>query len=134
MLAGWRHAYANSALTGGNLLFLLIALKFPTPAGVGLAAGLVGATSLLAWHRNLARYSAVADTPTSRIASAPLGYVEIFGKGVHPPPSASSARTRGCHAFGTVTSSRKESAANGGALPKACPRSHSASTTAAAWH
>lgn len=85
MLAGWRHAYANSALTGGNLLFLLIALKFPTPAGVGLAAGLVGVTSLLAWHRNLARYSAVADTPTSRIASAPLGYVEIFGKGVHPP-------------------------------------------------
>ena len=85
MLAGWRHAYANVALTGGNLVFLLFALRSPTPAGIGLAAGLVGATSLYAWHVNLRRYSAVADTPTSRISSAPQGFVEIVGKGVHPP-------------------------------------------------
>jgi len=62
----------------------LIALKSPTTAGIGLAAGLVGATSLYAWYVNLRRYSAVADTPTSRIASAPQGHVEIVGKGVHP--------------------------------------------------
>lgn len=85
MLAGWRHAYANTALTGGNLAFLLIALKSPTPAGVALAASLVGSTSFYAWYVNLRRYSAIADTPTSRIASAPQGYVEIVGKGVHPP-------------------------------------------------
>ncbi len=85
MFAGWRHAYANMALTGGNLVFLLIALKSPTPAGASLAAGLVGVTSLYAWHANLRRYSAVADTPTSRIASAPQGYVEIVGRGVHLP-------------------------------------------------
>lgn len=85
MLAGWRHAYANTALTGGNLAFLLIALKSPTPAGIALAAGLVGSTSFYAWYVNLRRYSAVADTPTSRIASAPQGYVEIVGKGSHPP-------------------------------------------------
>lgn len=85
MLAGWRHAYANIALTGGNLVFLLIALESPTPAGISLAAGLVGITSLYAWYLNLGRYSVVADTPTSRISSAPQGYVEIVGKGVHPP-------------------------------------------------
>lgn len=85
MLAGWRHAYANTALTGGNLVFLLIALKSPTPAGIALAAGLVGSTSFYAWYINLRRYSAVADTPTSRIASAPQGYVEIVGKGSYPP-------------------------------------------------
>ena len=82
MLAGWRHAYANTALTGGNLAFLLIALKSPTPAGVGISAGLVGITSLYAWYVNLRRFSAVADTPTARISSAPQGYVEIVGKGI----------------------------------------------------
>jgi hypothetical protein len=84
MLAEWRHAYANVALTGGNLVFLLIALKFPTPAGINLAAGLVGITSFYAWYVNLRRFRAVADTPTARIASAPQGYVEFVGKGRHP--------------------------------------------------
>jgi len=85
MLAEWRHAYANVALTGGNLAFLLLALKFPTPAGFGLAISLVGATSLYAWYINLRRFRAVADTPTSTVSSAPLGYIELVGKGVHPP-------------------------------------------------
>lgn len=85
MFAEWRHAYANIALTGGNLFFLLIAAKFPTPAGISLAAGLIGISSFFAWHANLRRYRAIADTPTSRIASAPQGYVELTGKGVHPP-------------------------------------------------
>lgn len=87
MLAEWRHAYVNSALTGGNLIFLLIALKSPTPGGIGLAAGLVSISSLYAWYLNLGRYSAVSDTPTSRITSAPQGYVEIVGKGMHPSGS-----------------------------------------------
>lgn len=87
MLAGWWRPYANIALTGGNLSLLLIALKFPTPEGIGFAAGLVGISSLYAWYLNLGRYSAVADTPTSRISSAPQGYVEIVGKGMHPPGS-----------------------------------------------
>jgi hypothetical protein len=85
MFAGWRHVYANVALTGGNLAFLLVALKFPTPAGFSLAIGLVGASSLYAWYVNLHRYRMVADTPTSRISSAPVGYIELAGKGVHPP-------------------------------------------------
>lgn len=85
MLAEWRHAYANVALAGGNLVFLLIALDSPTPRGIALAAGLTGITSLYAWYANLRRFRAVADTPTSRIASAPQGYVELAGKGVHLP-------------------------------------------------
>lgn len=85
MLAGWRHAYANVALAGGNLAFLLIALDSPTPHGIALAAGLTGISSLYAWYANLRRFRAVADTPTSRIASAPQGYVELAGKGVQLP-------------------------------------------------
>ncbi|KAB2309148.1 hypothetical protein F8A87_10150 [Betaproteobacteria bacterium SCN2] len=95
MLADWRHAYANTALTGGNLAFLLIALKSPTPAGVGISAGLVGITSLYAWYVNLRRFSAVADTPTARISSAPQGYVEIVGKGVHTEGSQLISPTSG---------------------------------------
>jgi F0F1-type ATP synthase epsilon subunit len=85
MVASWRHAYANVVLTGGNLVFLLIALKSPTAAGIGLASGLIGTTSLYAWYVNLRRFRAVADTPTSRVSSAPQGYVELVGKGSHPP-------------------------------------------------
>lgn len=87
MLAGWRHAYANIALTGGNLAFLLIALRSPTPAGLGITAALVGITSFYAWHANLRRYRSTADTPTSRISSAPQGYVEIVGIGKYPAAS-----------------------------------------------
>lgn len=85
MLAEWRHAYANVALAGGNLAFLLIALDSPTPLGIALATGLMGTTSLYAWHANLRRFRVVADTPTSRISSAPQGYVELAGRGVRLP-------------------------------------------------
>lgn len=85
MLSEWRHTYANAALTGGNLVFLLIAFKFPTPGGVGIAMGLIGLSSLYAWYVNLRRFRAVADTPTSKAASAPQGYVELLGRGAHPP-------------------------------------------------
>ncbi len=85
MLSEWRHTYANAALTGGNLVFLLIAFKFPTPAGAGVAMGLISLSSFLAWYLNLRRFRAIADTPTSKAASAPQGYVELLGRGVHPP-------------------------------------------------
>lgn len=86
MLAAWRHARANVAFAGASLACLLLALKSSASAGLGLAA-LAGAVSLYAWQGNLRRYSAIADTPTSRIASAPQGYVELAGKGMHPPGS-----------------------------------------------
>jgi hypothetical protein len=42
-------------------------------------------TSFWAWYANLKRYRTVADTPTSRIVSAPQGYIEIVGQGQQPP-------------------------------------------------
>lgn len=84
MLAQWRHTYANTALTGGNLVFLLIVFKFPTPGAFATAMALIGTTSLYAWYANLRRFRAVADTPTAKAASAPQGYVELVGHGVHP--------------------------------------------------
>ncbi|MEW6591357.1 MAG: hypothetical protein AB1418_10005 [Pseudomonadota bacterium] len=85
LIAGWRHDFANFLLSGGNLAILLFGFKVGTPLGWSISFALVGLTSFWAWHANLKRYRTVADTPTSRIASAPQGYVEIVGRGRQPP-------------------------------------------------
>ncbi len=81
----WRHDYANLALGGGNLLILLLGLKLQSRIGWQISFALVGLTSFWAWFANLKRYRTVADTPTSRIASAPQGYIELVGRGRQPP-------------------------------------------------
>jgi hypothetical protein len=83
--AEWRHDYANFALGGGNLAILLLGFQLKSASGWGIALALVGLTSLWAWHANLKRYRTVADTPTSRIASAAQGYIELVGRGQQPP-------------------------------------------------
>ena len=83
--AEWRHDYANLALGGGNLLILLLGLKLQSRLGWQISFALVGLTSFWAWYANLRRYRTVADTPTSRIASAPQGYIELVGRGRQPP-------------------------------------------------
>lgn len=83
--AGWRHDYANFALGGGNLLILLLGFQLHSPLGWQISFAWVGLSSFWAWHVNLKRYRTVADTPTSRIASAPQGYVELVGRGRQPP-------------------------------------------------
>lgn len=81
----WRHDLTNLALSGGNLAILLLGIQMKSVLGWQVSLGLVGLTSFWAWHANLKRYRTVADTPTSRIASAPQGYIEIVGRGQQPP-------------------------------------------------
>ena len=81
----WRHDYANFVLGGGNLLILLLGFKLQSHIGWQISFALVGLTSFWAWFGNLKRYRTVADTPTSRIASAPQGYIELVGRGRQPP-------------------------------------------------
>ncbi len=81
----WRHDYANLALGGGNLLILLLGFQLHSRIGWQISFTLVGLTSFWAWYANLKRYRTVADTPTSRIASAPQGYIELVGRGRQPP-------------------------------------------------
>lgn len=83
--AEWRHDYANLALGGGNLLILMLGFQLQSRIGWQISFVLVGLTSFWAWHANLKRYRTVADTPTSRIASAPQGYIELVGRGQQPP-------------------------------------------------
>lgn len=84
-VAEWRHDYANLALSGGNLAVLLLGFQLQSKPGWVISIGLVGLTSFWAWYANMKRYRTVADTPTSRIASAPQGYIEIVGRGRQPP-------------------------------------------------
>ncbi len=81
----WRHDYANIALGGGNLLILLLGFKLQSGGGWQIVFALIGLTSFWAWYANLKRHRTVADTPTSRIASAPQGYIELVGRGRQPP-------------------------------------------------
>lgn len=81
----WRHDLPNLALSGGNLAILLLGVQMKSVLGWQISLTLVGLTSFWAWHANLKRYRTVADTPTSRIASAPQGYIELVGRGQQPP-------------------------------------------------
>lgn len=83
----WRHNITNSALIGANFLILFLGIKLQARLGWHLGLGLIGLTSFWAWYANLKRYRTVADTPTSRIASAPQGYIEVVGRGQHQPGS-----------------------------------------------
>ena len=83
----WRHNVTNTALIGANVFILFLGIKLQTRLGWHLGFGLIALTSFWAWYTNLKRYRTVADTPTSRIASAPQGYIEVVGRGQHQPGS-----------------------------------------------
>lgn len=80
-----RRQYGNLLTSGINIALLLVGLKTGTRQGWILAFSLVAVTSLIAWMGNFRRFRMIADTPTSKVASAPQGYVELFGHAaLHP--------------------------------------------------
>lgn len=91
----WRQNFTNLALTGGNLILVLVGFKLQTRLGWQISFALIGLTSFWAWYANTKRYRVVADTPTSRIASAPQGYVELVGRGQHKPGEPLVSRISG---------------------------------------
>lgn len=84
-VAETRHAFANGLTTGFNLLFLIFGFEIGGDIGWLVALSLVGVTSFFAWLANHRRYRLVADTPTSKIISAPQGYAEFSGRGKYLP-------------------------------------------------
>ncbi|WP_310448165.1 hypothetical protein [Thiobacillus sp.] len=81
----WQQDSGNLVLSGGQLFILFIGFKLQTLIGWQISLAVVGLTSFWAWYRNLKRHRTVADTPRSRIASAPQGYVVLTGRGQQPP-------------------------------------------------
>ena len=83
--------YGNFLTSAGHLLLLLFALRIGTSAAWTVCLALIGTASLFAWSANFRRSRVVADTPTSHVASAPQGYVELFGKARAQPGQSLSA-------------------------------------------
>lgn len=85
MLATLRREYAQLVTSGAQLLLIIIAAQFNTHIGWLFCLGLIAFISLFAWMSALRRLRVLRDTPTSRIASAAQGYVELAGRGKPMP-------------------------------------------------
>lgn len=83
MLDSLRREYAQLVTSGAQLLLLLIGLKLESRKGWLICLSVMAAISILAWLSALNRLRTIRDTPTSKIASAAQGYVELSGRG-HP--------------------------------------------------
>ncbi len=83
MLDSLRREYAQLVTSGAQLLLLLIGLKLESRNGWLICLSVMAAISIPAWLSALNRLRTIRDTPTSKIASAAQGYVELSGRG-HP--------------------------------------------------
>jgi hypothetical protein len=81
MLVTLRREYALLVTSGAQLLLLFIGLKLGTRTGWLVTLTLIASTSVFAWLSALYRLRAIRDTPTSKVASAAQGYVELIGRG-----------------------------------------------------
>ena len=75
-----RQHWANLLTSGGHLLLLLIGFQIGTPGAWVAVLGAVSAISFFAWYGNTRRSRIIDDTPTSMVASAAQGYVELSGR------------------------------------------------------
>ena len=87
----------NSALAGAYVVAFGAVLRvWPLPVGwQDYALLLTGMVAALAWFANLRRFRTVADTPTAKIASSPLGLVEWSGHSVRLPGDGLAAPLSG---------------------------------------
>jgi hypothetical protein len=87
MVREFQRQTANVYTSVAYLGLLLVGLHVDTRGGwlAGLAA--IAAVALVAWLGALRRHRAIDDTPTSRVASAAQGYVELEGR-AYPHPGA----------------------------------------------
>lgn len=82
MLVRLRRGYEQWLTSGGYLMALFFGAEIDTPLGWRISAAFVAVLAILAWVEVLRRARAVADMPTSSIASAAQGYVELLGRGL----------------------------------------------------
>jgi hypothetical protein len=81
MLAKLRRTYAQPVTLGAQLILLLVGFQLQSRKGWLVCLTLMASLSIIAWLSALKRLRAVRDTPTSKIASAAQGYVELAGYG-----------------------------------------------------
>src|SRR3989339_1598907 len=81
MLHKLRREYAQLVTSGAQLLLLFVGFRLNTRNGWLVSLAVMAAISIVAWLSALKRLRAVRDTPTSKVASAAQGYVELVGRG-----------------------------------------------------
>lgn len=98
MIVSLRREYGQFITSGAQLLLLLIGAKLESRAAWLACVAAMGLISLVAWLSTLHRRRAIAETPTSRIASAAQGYVELRGTGkpLDDPPLLSHLTALPC--------------------------------------
>ena len=98
MLVRLRHGYRQWLVSGGYLAIAFAGAQFDSVSGWRWSLAAMAALALVAWLMVLRRVRAVVDTPTSTIASAAQGYVELSGTGLAPegPPLLTPLRPRPC--------------------------------------
>jgi hypothetical protein len=85
MLASLRLRIIEPLIVGGYLVLLVTGLQFRTRECWFATLALTGVLAFAAWIISFRRARVITDTPTSRIASAAQGYVELVGRGHHHP-------------------------------------------------
>lgn len=76
-----RREYAQLVTSGAQLLLLFAAVQFQSRTGSLVCLGLMALISIPAWLSALQRLRMIRDTPTSKVASAAQGYIELIGQG-----------------------------------------------------
>lgn len=80
MLEGLKQHYVNLLTSGGHLVLLFAGWQIDSREAWPIILGLIGTIGFFAWIGNQRRSRLILDTPTSRIASAAQGYVELTGR------------------------------------------------------
>ncbi|MEK7877806.1 MAG: hypothetical protein AAB325_16640 [Pseudomonadota bacterium] len=85
---------ANWLTGGAHFVIVAVAAQADSAAVWPYALAAMSVVSFVAWVANYRRYRYIADTPTSRIASAAQGYVELLGRAAQLPGAVLLTRFR----------------------------------------
>ncbi len=98
-MVNWlQREYAKLITSGAQLLLLLVGFRVNTRNGWLYCLAAISLISFYAWLSSLYRLRTLRNTPTSKIASAAQGYVELIGSGqpFGAPPLFSNLRRLPC--------------------------------------
>lgn len=79
--------HVQLATSGAQILLFVLAAQLESRLGWLICLPLIATLSLIAWLAVLKKYRAISNTPTSRVASAAQGYVELIGRGDYFVPN-----------------------------------------------
>ena len=95
-MRGWfRHQSANWLSGGIHFVILGVAAQADTAAVWPYAFAAMSLVSFAAWIGNYRRLRHIDDTPTSNIASAAQGYVELSGRAAQPEGTPLASKLTG---------------------------------------